>query len=151
MSQPQPNTEHIKFRIGISGTYWDKKPQYSILLNDHLICQDYIKSTDVEYIEFDIDIDLNQLHNLKIRLENKDWTDTVQNEDKTEILKDMVLHIKSVEVDEIHLGEIMRNQAIFTGDDPERPVLDNCVDLGWNGAWTLKFNSPFYHWIIDNL
>lgn len=144
-------TENLHFKVGLQGTYWDKQPQYSILFNDQIICQRSITSTEVEYVEFDIDVQLDKTHDLKIRLENKTWQDTVQNEDKTEIIKDMILHIKSLEVDEIHLGDIIWTHTQFTGDEAERPVLDKCVDLGWNGTWSLKFNSPFYHWLIDNL
>lgn len=141
--------ENLHFKIGIAGTYWDKQPRYSILLNDQLIKQDHIGTTDIVYIEFDADI--QDKNTLKIRLENKHWSDTVQNEDKTEILKDMILHVKSIEVDEINLGEILWTKTQFIGDEADRPVLDNCVDLGWNGTWTLEFTSPFYLWLLDNL
>jgi hypothetical protein len=29
--------------------------------------------------------------------------------------------------------------------------LDNCVNLGWNGTYTLKFASPFYIWLLEKL
>lgn len=147
-----PDLENLHFKIELAGTYWDKKPQYSILLNDRVIKTDAVttESGDSFFIEFDTDI-AEGLNALKIRLENKDWTDTIQNEDKTEILKDMVLHIRSIEVDEIFLGEVIWTKSLFTGDEADRPVLDNCVDLGWNGTWALEFNSPFYLWLLENL
>ena len=81
----------------------------------------------------------------------KDDTDVVQSEDKTEILKDLLLNIKTVEIDEIDLGNLVFTNSEFVGDDSSRPVLDKCVDLGWNGTWTLPFESPFYIWLLENI
>jgi hypothetical protein len=144
--------ESLHFKIGLAGTYWNKRPIYSILVNDQVKETRQVESASEEifYIEFDAEI-VEGPCTLKIRLENKDWTDTVQNEDKTAILKDMLLNIKSVEIDEINLGNLLYTKTKFIGDDPERPVLDRCQDLGWNGAWTLAFESPFYIWLLENI
>lgn len=143
--------EKLHFKIGLSGTYWDKKPQYSILVNDQIVETREVSTPtgEIFYAEFDKDTTEGPA-TLKIRLENKDWTDTIQNEDKTEILNDMLLNIKSIEIDDIDLGQLVW-QSTFIGDDPERPVLDRCVDLGWNGTWVLKFESPFYIWLLENI
>jgi len=144
--------ERLHFKIGIGGTYWKKVPVYSILINDKVIQSAKVAgaSDEVEIIEFDADIEEGPAR-LQIRLENKDWTDTIQNEDKTEILKDMLLNIVSVEIDEIDLGNLIFTKSEFVGDDSSRPVLDCCVNLGWNGTWTLPFDSPFYIWLLENI
>jgi len=36
-------------------------------------------------------------------------------------------------------------------EDATRPVLTNCIDLGWNGEWQLEFDSPFYIWLLENI
>ena len=145
-------SEKLHFKIGLAGTYWDKKPIYSILVNDAIIETREIESPagEVFFAEFDIDVSEGPTP-LKIRLENKHWTDTVQNDDNTAIVKDMLLNIKSVEIDEIDLGALIWSKSVFTGDDADRPVLDNCVDLGWNGTWTLLLESPFYIWLLENI
>lgn len=144
--------ERLHFKIGLAGTYWDKKPEYSILVNDTELKRDTVVTASGEtfFVEFDADVEEGPTV-LKIRLENKDWTDTVQNEDKTAILKDMLLNIKSVEIDEIDLATMIFTKTEFVGDDPARPVLDKCIDLGWNGTWTLPFESPFYIWLLENI
>ena len=145
-------SEKLHFKIGLAGTYWDKKPIYSILVNDAIIETREIESPtgEVFFAEFDTIVPEGPTP-LKIRLENKHWTDTIQNEDKTAIVKDMILNIKSVEIDEIDLGTLIWSKSVFTGDDADRPVLDNCVDLGWNGTWTLPLESPFYIWLLENI
>jgi hypothetical protein len=146
------DVERLHFKIGLAGTYWNKHPIYSILVNDKTIVTKEVASPSEEifYEEFDVDVEEGSA-TLKIRLENKDWTDTVQNEDKTEILKDMLLNIKSVEIDEIDLANMIYTKTEFVGDDADRPVLDKCIDLGWNGTWTLPFESPFYIWLLENI
>jgi len=145
--------EKLHYKIGLSGTYWDKKPIYSILVNDQVkeTRQIDTASDEVFFIEFDCEV-LEGPCTLKIRLENKENPDTVTDDTTEEfvILKDMLLNIESVEIDEIDLGNLLFT-AKFIGDDPSRPVLDKCKHLGWNGAWTLEFTSPFYIWLLENI
>lgn len=152
MSQTQPE-ETLAFKIGISGTYWGKRPQYSILIDNHEIATGFIKndSDQVEYLTFTASIAENQEHCLQIKLLNKDIYDTVENADKTAILKDMLLNIHSVEIDEISLEHLMWSASKFIADDSHRPTLEQCVNLGWNGAYTLTFSSPFYLWLLENM
>jgi hypothetical protein len=150
--------EKLHFKIGLAGTYWDKRPKYSILFNDQVVVpvtqldtKSYDQHSDIFYIEFDQEVQEGSSCKLGIRLENKTDSDTVENEDKTAIVKDMLLNICCIEVDEINLGDLLYKKAIFTGDDPNRPVLDKCQDLGWNGTWVLEFESPFYIWLLENI
>ena len=145
-------TEKLHFKIGLSGTYWDKQPVYSVAVNDDAIKTAKIEteSNEVFYVEFDNVVSEGTVA-LKIRLENKDNSDTVQNNDKTEIVKDILLNVVSVEIDEVDLGMLIYSKSVFTGDDPDRPVLDNCINLGWNGTWMLSFESPFYIWLLENI
>ena len=149
------STENLHFKIGLSGVYWDKKPQYTVLVNDTKYSEGIIsqESGIVEFIEFDVSVDEGPCK-LTIRFENK-TNDQVVKDDETKedfvIVKDMLLHIDSVEIDDIDIGELTWRKSTFVGDDPSRPVLDNCVDLGWNGSWTLPVESPFYIWLLENI
>jgi hypothetical protein len=153
MSQPQPNTETLTFRVGLSGTYWDRKPAYSILIDgveqvSAIIAGD---SNVDEYAEFTVAVTEDQEHLLEIKLLNKTDDDTVQSLDKTEIVKDMLLNIESISIDDIELGQIKWDQSEFVPVDSARPTLKNCVNLGWNGSYQLKFNSPFYLWLLEKM
>ena len=146
------DVERLHFKIGIAGTYWDKPPRYGIIVNDQVIKIDNItaESGVTEYIEFDADIEEGPCQ-LKIKLVNKELTDTVENEDKTAILKDLLLNIRSVEIDEIDLANLIYTRSKFVADDADRETLDLCIDLGWNGTWVLAFESPFYIWLLENI
>jgi len=70
------NNENLKFEISLSGTYWDKKPQFSVWLDDDPVIQTELANT-AQTVTFERNVD-EGAHELKIRLENKDQlTDTV--------------------------------------------------------------------------
>ena len=146
------DVEKLHFKISLSGTYWSKQPVYTILVNDKIVKTDTITaaSNEVFVVEFDQEL-VSGPAKLQIRLENKDNSDTVQNEDKTEILKDLLLNIVNLEIDDINLGILRYSKSQFVGDDLTRSVMNECVNLGWNGTWTLSFESPFYIWLLENL
>lgn len=149
------DVEKLHFKIGISGTYWDKVPKYTILINDTEYSEGYISEQPgvTQYVEFDAEVTEGPCA-LKIRLENKTDDQVVKDDPNSPdftIVKDMLLNIKSVEIDEIDLANMIFTKSEFVGDDAARPVLDKCIDLGWNGTWTLSFESPFYIWLLENI
>ena len=148
MSDSQPNTETLTFKIGLTGTYWDRKPKCTVLLNGEekaaLVCDE-----NLQYAEFTCDLAEEQEHCLEIRLENKTNADTIT--ENNEIVKDMLLNIESIEIDEIELGQVKWTLSEFVADDAKRETLKRCVNLGWNGSYRLKFTSPFYLWLLENM
>lgn len=147
------NTETFKVKIGLSGTYWDRSPKFSVLLNNEKRAEGTITgpSGAIQYIEFDATLTEDTEHDLKIRLDNKTKHDTIVDVDHTTILKDMLLNIESIEIDYVDLGPMLWTVSEFVPDDSNRPTLKNCVNLGWNGAYTIKFTSPFYLWLLENM
>ena len=145
--------ENLKFDIALSGTYWGKKPQFSVWLDDHVIQQTEFQN-QTQTISFERELSEGD-HSLKIRLENKDQTtDTVI--ENGEIVKDMLLNIDDITIDDISLGNLLWS-AEYHLDQPQQyqgktiTQLDNCVNLGWNGTYVLKFSSPFYIWLLEKL
>ena len=145
--------ENLKFEISLSGTYWGKKPQFSVWLDDHPVIQTELANL-TQTVTFEREI-IEGSHELKIRLENKDQqTDTVV--ENGEIVKDMLLNIDDIIIDDISLGNLLWT-AEYHLDKPQEyqgktiTKLDSCVNLGWNGTYILKFTSPFYIWLLEKL
>ena len=80
-----------------------------------------------------------------------------------QIEKDQLLHIKSIEIDEINIGGLIY-QGLYKPQYPEPwattqknsgnnlpETLKSATVLGHNGTWTLTFESPFYMWLLENL
>ena len=142
--------EKLHVKLGLSGTYWEKKPQYRVSVNDQVYADAIISGASdlVEYVEFDVEYATDSAV-LKIELLNKENSDTIENSDKTAIVKDMLLNIVSVEIDEINLGQIPFNLSEYHPSGQTAIVVKNCVNLGWNGAWTLTWTNPFYLWLLE--
>lgn len=147
------NSENLKFDITLSGSYWDKKPQYSVWLDDHVIVQSEV-SRESHQFSFEREI-TEGAHTLKIRLENKDQhTDTVVEDG--EIVKDMLLNVDDISIDDISLGHLLWT-AEYHLDVPQQyqgttvTEIPHCVNLGFNGTYILKFTSPFYIWLLEKL
>ena len=140
--------ETLSFKIGLSGTFFNNVPAYSILLDGVKHASGKV-SAETKFIDFSVDIEEDQDHLLEIRLENKTSRDTVT--ENSEIVKDTLLNIDSIAIDDIELDELKWSISEFVGDDPARPILQRCVNLGWNGSYRLKFTSPFYLWLLENM
>jgi hypothetical protein len=146
-------SEELKFEISLTGTYWGKRPQYSVWLDDHVVMQSEIASDAVQSVNFTKTVDEGK-HTLKIRLENKTNQDTKVVDG--EVVKDMLLNIEDIIIDDISLGQLLWD-ATYILDEPHEyngktiNHLDRCVNLGWNGTYVLKFSSPFYIWLLEKL
>ena len=145
--------EKLSFVVALSGTFWDRRPQFSIWLDDHVVTQSEIVSTAQQLVTFEHTID-EGLHSIKIRLENKTPSDTVI--ENGAIVKDMLLNVDDITIDNVSLGNLMW-ESEYLLDSPqsyngkEITRLDRCINLGWNGTYVMKFSSPFYIWLLEKL
>jgi hypothetical protein len=115
--------------------------------------QSEIANFGEQIVNFNRQID-EGTHELKIRLENKTDADTVT--ENGEVVKDMLLNIDDITIDDISLGNILwtaeyilDKKQIYKGQEIDH--LDSCVNLGWNGTYILKFTTPFYIWLLEKI
>lgn len=148
MNLLQPK-EKLHFKIGVSGSYWGESPQFKICINESEIVNS-VANRDIQYFEFDTEVAENQTFTLDIWLLNKTDSDTVLDEGNA-IIKDMLLNIASIEVDGIELEFLKWSESEFIPQDSTRPILKNCVNLGWNGYYRLTLTSPFYLWLLEKM
>ena len=112
-------------------------------------------------IEFEYELEEGKPYNIIIDRVDKDINQTVVKDGK--IIKDQLLHIKSIEIDEIDIGALVY-EGVYKPDYPEPwasqqaeagnklpKTLKNVTQMGHNGTWTFTFTSPFYMWLLDNL
>ena len=113
-------------------------------------------------IEFEAEFTEDLEYNLIIERSGKSNNQTVINE-KGDILKDQLLNIKSIEIDEIDIGALVY-EGVYTPEYPEpwatqqresgndlKDSFKNVTKMGFNGTWNFKFKSPFYMWLLENL
>ena len=92
---------------------------------------------------------------ITVELLNKRPSDTVENADKTGILRDMVLDVVSLDIDDINLGPLLHSVSEYRPIYPDHysgdPVIRDCVTMGWNGVWSIRWTNPFYIWLLESL
>jgi len=153
--------ERLHFKIGLSGTYWEKLPYFVIGVNGigYKIGHTHAPSGEIQYIEFDAEVDAGK-NILQIVFANKEPSDTVKDSNDPvnfNIVKDMLLNIHSVSIDDIDLGMIVFQESVFKLAEPvvynneTVAEIKNCVNLGFNGTWELEFESPFYLWLLEKI
>ena len=156
-------TEKLKFKLELWAEYWDKKPTANILINGHSHYNQEITGTEKEptIIEFEHELTEGEKYSLIIERSGKNGRQTVVQDGQ--ITKDQLLHIKSIEIDEIDIGALVY-EGVYTPkySEPwatqqkqagkELPKsFKNVTIMGHNGRWELDFTSPFYMWLLENL
>jgi hypothetical protein len=156
-------TEKLKFKLELWAEYWDKKPVVNILINDHSHFNKEITGTEKEpnVVEFEHELTEGEKYRLVIERSGKNNRQTVV--ENSEITKDQLLQIKSIEIDEIDIGALVY-EGVYTPEYPEPwatqqrlagktlpESFKNVTTIGHNGCWVLSFESPFYMWLLENL
>ena len=182
--------EKLKFRLELYATMWNKPPIAQIKINksnDKTITDTDNKNyfdndsnkpiidTNPSYfneeitstkdnptvVEFEHEFEDGKAYNLTIDRSGKNKRETIVEDGK--IVKDQLLHIKSIEIDEIDIGSLVyegiykpkypepwASQQAEAGNKPPETI-KNSIDLGHNGTWTFSFGTPFYMWLLENL
>lgn len=92
-------------------------------------------------------------HELKFVLKNKTQSHTKVDE-AGNILKDSVVEIKNIKFDEIELGHMFFEQAVYCHDfNGNGPATEEKFfgTMGCNGTVSLKFTTPMYLWLLEHM
>ena len=112
---------------------------------------DHVKDTQKITVELDDQDDAE--HELRLVLKNKTAEHTKVDEHGN-ILADARLLITDVAFDEIQLGHMLVEQAVYTHDfnGTGETTQAKCYgELGCNGAVSLKFTTPMYLWLLEHM
>ena len=157
-------TEKLKFKLQLFSTMWDKPPVAEICINEQSIIKKEITGSEAvpDVIEFTHELEEGKSYDLVIKRSGKGTKQTVINE-KGDILKDQLLNIKTIEIDEIDIGGLVF-EGVYKPEYPEPwasqqrsagtelpAEFKNVTQMGHNGTWSFKFESPFYMWLLENL
>ena len=157
-------TEKLKFKLELFATMWHLPPVAEIKLNGRSYFKSEISSTEQDPTKFQFEADLSEgsEYGLTIERTGKRTGQTVI-DNKGNILKDQLLHIKGIQIDEIDIGALIY-EGVYTPDYPEPwatqqqaagnqlpKSFKNVIQMGHNGEWKFTFTSPFYMWLLENL
>ena len=157
-------TETLKFKMELYATMWDKPPHAEILLNGKSFYNDDVTGTEdtPTLLEFEHSLEDDKVFELVINRTGKTMGQTVINE-KGDILKDQLLNIKSIHIDDIDIGALVY-EGVYTPIYPEpwatqqrksgetlAESFKNVSKIGHNGKWVFTFKTPFYLWLLENI
>ena len=157
-------TEKLKFKLELYATMWDKPPHAEIMIDHKSYFNGDITGTEEkpDVIEFEHEFTEGEKSELIIKRSGKIKGQTVVNENG-DVLKDQLLHIKAIEIDEIDIGALVY-EGVYTPQYPEpwasqqrqagvelQESFKNVTSMGHDGKWSFKFESPFYMWLLENL
>jgi hypothetical protein len=112
---------------------------------------DHVKETQSVTVELDDQDDTE--HELRLVLKNKTTAHT-QVDEHGNIVADARLVITDLAFDEIQLGHMLVEQAVYTHDfnGTGEIIQDEFYgELGCNGTVSLKFATPMYLWLLEHM
>lgn len=140
----------VKFECDIEPTNPDAGLQLEVWIDQHRIFDDRV--TDLRHIEYSI-VDNDAEHELKFVLKNKTDVDTSIDEHGN-IVKDSLIKIENIKFDDIALGHTFTQLSTYTHNfnNHGQPVLEKFYgNMGCNGTVSLKFTTPLYLWLLENM
>jgi hypothetical protein len=101
----------------------------------------------------DIDDDIEQEHELCVRLKNKKPEHTTVGTDGA-IISDALLIVSNLVFAGVNIDKIAATQATYTHDFNGSQSCTQAAffgPMGCNGEVSLKFSTPLYLWILSNM
>ena len=92
-------------------------------------------------------------HELRIVMKHK-IPEHTELDDAGNIVRDVILTISDITFDEIDLGQLFFNKTVYTHDfnGSQSSVEDKFFgSMGCNGTVSLKFTTPLYLWLLENM
>jgi hypothetical protein len=141
----------VKISCVIDTTDHNSALGLEIWLDDQQIFnQDWV--TDPQTISYEFS-DLDADHELRFVMKNK-TVDHTKVDESGAIVKDACLIISDLAFDEIALGHIVTEKAEYIHDFNGTGSLTQhkfFSEIGCNGVVSLKFTTPVYLWLLENL
>lgn len=156
--------EQINFKIQLHGTGWDDVyPECIVYINEDVKWHGNVVESTI--VDFDADLDDDSDYELRIQYLNRNADTDVRRDKDSNIIKNKQIEISFISIDDIELdyysilyslGEISftdYHYAQLNKQDPEKyPLVHNKnTILGAECTWSLKFTTPFYIWLLENL
>jgi hypothetical protein len=149
----------MKIVVKLIPTWWRHPPKAKVFFDNSCLWQGEVINTQV--LTFDVDIQDQVSSNISVELFDKKIDETQVNGD--EIIKDQLLRIDQILIDQIDLGYLLF-KGIYRPIYPKH-MIDEATDknlllpttlekidtLGFNGTWTISFDHPFHIWYLENL
>jgi hypothetical protein len=119
---------------------------------DHEQIVDQSHVTQIISVNHTLD-DVEGQHQLRIILKNKQQEHT-KIDAQGNIVSDATLVVRNVMFDQVTLGQILIDQAVYTHDfNGQQDTTQEKFygEMGCNGVVSLDFSTPVYVWLLENM
>jgi len=123
-----------------------------VALDDQVYWQGDI-TTEPVIISVALDDAVEMDHQLTFTMSGKTPEDT-RLDAQHQILEDKTLEIAHIAMDDIDIQSLIREHAEYTHDfnGTEQPIVDRFFGcMGCNGTVSLRFSTPVYLWLLQNM
>ena len=125
---------------------------FDVLLNDNVVfTTEHV--TELTTVTIEVNDDVDAEHELKFVLKNK-TQDHTKVDEQGNILSDAMLSISNIAFDEIKLGHMFIEQTVYHHDmngSQDLTEFQFYGSMGCNGYVSLKFATPIYVWLLENM
>jgi len=140
--------EKIKLNFRLEPKYHDRAPKMAVTLDNKVLLDD--EFTESRDIELELDVPEEKGYKLGFNLHGKFEEDTVIDEDGN-IVKDQLIKISEIRFDDIDFSSMLSlntDSFYYSHDGIREPFYDT---MGRNGTSIIKFTTPIYVWLLENL
>ena len=151
--------EKIDIEIRLASEWHNDPPVFEVTIDDTIeIDYGTVPEKDelgeFKSIKWSGELDEGE-HTLKIQLRGKNVGKSHSIKDPNgNVLKDQLLFIKAVILDEIDLGHVATSKSKYYPDNSDRSNPPKLIEgknvMGYNGDWCLTFSIPTYMWMLEN-
>ena len=153
----------IKLKFDVGTTDAECKLGVKVTL-DHNVIYNNSHVTTTDHISHDID-DQDAEHELTIELYGK-LPKYTEIDEAGNIVKDALITVENFLIDDIDISSILTNYPNHLYQDVPTQIIQYCHDfngtqpvtidpfhgaMGCNGTVTLKFTTPVYLWLLENM
>ena len=143
--------DKITVRFDLTSSDYASALGFEVLLDDvALLSIDHVNKATPVSLEIDDD---EAEHEFKFVMKHKTQEHTVVDNDGN-ITKDAMLSIANVTFDNIKLGHLFVEQSVYhhSFNGSQAPIEDQFFgDMGCNGHVSLRFTTPIYLWLLENM
>jgi len=155
------NTIKLEFDIGTTDA--ECKLGVKVMLNN-IIIHDNLHVSDTYHVSYDISDEEGE-HELTIELYGK-LPQHTKVDDQGNIVKDVVITVENFKIDDIDISSMLTCIPTLLYSDVPTHIIQYCHDfngtqpaivdqfhgsMGCNGTVTLKFVTPIYLWLLENM
>ena len=153
--------EKVTVEIQLSSDWWLDPPRFEFWVNNIKVEDSVVTEkrdlNEYKSVKWEGELETEQEHSIKLVLKGKNLKGHVRKQTVVEngvIVKDQILQIENVLLDDIELGYTAFKLGVCyqNKDDgyEHEPVVYNKRSFGINGEWILKFRVPTYIWLLEN-